>query len=239
MTGTALVTIPADFTVMALDPKGMETAQKQLIVWAAGRAEQEKAELADIEENLRIARDNKWSVKPWQGRAAKTRAKIVFYEKIKAALEAGYYIVPPFPIDVFAIRTKRASPMPKGKDYRHGNFDQNSQALPAGQGEYHSPTPLIETDTWTENGKDGKPVNKSWTEAVEYQSADFPFKLAKPEILKATARAMSLKLFDSLGVLPRYHSPDPIIFGKIKSTSQLSSPVTFFVAWWLDTASLK
>ena len=81
--------------------------------------------------------------------------------------------------------------------------------------------------------------------ADRFVDADFPFKLARAEIREATDKAMGLKVFDEVGVLPRTRKADPIVCGRVIDPSKpiyhRSSPregVTFFVAWWLDTRVL-
>ena len=73
--------------------------------------------------------------------------------------------------------------------------------------------------------------------AKEFKDIDFPFKLAKPQIMEATAAAMALKVFDQIGCLPQFRAPDPIICGQILKPKD-RQPVTFFIAWWLDTKTL-
>ena len=44
----------------------------------------------------------------WRRELSKQKGRVEFYRKIEMALEAGYYIVPPYPLDIFfAIRTQR------------------------------------------------------------------------------------------------------------------------------------
>jgi hypothetical protein len=73
----------------------------------------------------------------------------------------------------------------------------------------------------------------------------FPFTFAKPQILKATSRAMALKVFDELGCLPapnrraRPTAGDPIIVGRIVHKEGWSEKVfTFMVAWFMDLSKM-
>lgn len=236
--------LPTDFTVIATTPAGMIEAQKSLIVWADRKIEAIRLESLDATEQLEIAVQRKWKTDAWRRQVAKHQARIEFYEKIKAALQAGYYIVPPFPIDVFAIRVNRATPKAMDGTYRN-NHDQKAQVLAIGEGQYVDPTPV--TESYTDQEPDGKGGSKSVTHyyATEYTKADFPFKLARAEIRDATQAAMALGIFDRMGVLPRTRSPDPLVCGEIIVPGQPSyfseesrKAVTFFVAWWLDTKTL-
>lgn len=237
-------TLPSDFTVIATTPAGMIEAQKSLIVWADRKIEAIRLESQDAAEQLEIAVQRKWKTDAWRRQVAKHQARIEFYEKIKAALLAGYYIVPPFPIDVFAIRVNRATPKEMDGTYPN-NHDQKAQVLAIGEGRYVDPVPVTESETDSE--PDGKGGSKNVTHyyATEYTKADFPFKLARAEIRDATEAAMALGIFDRMGVLPRTRSPDPLVCGEIIVPGQPSylseesrKAVTFFVAWWLDTKTL-
>ena len=228
----------ADFTLVARSPGEMITAQQSLIAWAERKfaAEQELAN--EAQEQLDIATKNKWQTRGWRSRVNLSVAKIRFYQKIKLALEAGYYIVPPFDIDVFAIRTKRSSPS-GSSTWRHDRHLQTPQLLAAGEGRYVSDMPTVLVDEQTITKPDGKKEIEVQSWAEDFREVDFPFKLAKPAILSATAEALALRIFDTIGVMPGRRARDPIICGQILPPhKRFGDPVTFFVAWWLDTKTL-
>jgi hypothetical protein len=235
----------ADFTVIATTPAAMIEAQKSLISWADRKIAAVKLESQEAVEQLAIAVQRKWKTDSWRRQVAKYTSRIDFYEKIKAALEAGYYIVPPFPIDVFAIRTKRESPKSKTGEHRWDDRAQDAQVLPVGEGRYVSSIPTIESYADTKQLSDGKTKDITQYYASEFRDVEFPFKLARAEIRDATQAAIDLKIFDRLGVLPRRRSPDPMVCGQIIVPGQPNyypadslNCVTFFVAWWLDTKTL-
>jgi len=238
--------IPADFTVIATTPAAMVEAQKSLIVWADRKIEAVKLESKEAIEQLAIAVERKWKTDAWRRQVAKYEHRVEFYQKIKAALEAGYYIVPPFPIDVFAIRTNKAVPKAMDTTNQWGNrHEQEAQVLAIGEGKYVSPDPVVESESYQETDKDGKSKAVTHDFATEFTDVDFPFKLARSEIRDATQAAMALGIFDRMGVLPRTRSPDPLVCGQIIVPNQPSyyrgdslKAVTFFVAWWLDTKTL-
>lgn len=233
-----------DFTVIATSPKEMEKAQTSLISWASNRIESLKSEHAEAYEQYKTSVERKWNSSAWKRQMRKVENQMEFYSKVKAALEAGYYIVPPFPIDVFAIRTNRLSPDPMyGRN--KNNHDQPPQALPQGEGGYVDPRPIRESFQSTEKNHAGQivPVTKYF--ATQFKVPEFPFKLAKAQILAATDDAMKKKIFDTFGVLPRTRSPDPIVCGqilypnvKLSRYYEHNKAITFFVAWWLDTKTL-
>lgn len=226
---------PMDFIVYANNPADMVGAQRSMILWCARKIQAEKAELAEAQRNLDAAKAHKWSPAAWQRQVKLLEGKIEFYKKIKMALEAGYYIVPPFPVDIFAIRTDRKKPTKKTSAYRWNNREQSAQTLPAGEGRYVSNMPVTFERKLPGPVKDGKPTIVKEYFADHFRVADFPFKLAKSEIMEATRAAMALKVFDQMGALPAHRAPDPIICGQIMMPHKKGQTVTFFVSWWLDT----
>ncbi len=246
-----IVDEPMDFTVVARNPQEMAGAQRSMILWAARKIQAEKELLADAVTNLDTATKSKWKTAPWRNRMNISAKKIEFYKKIKTALEAGYYIVPPFPIEMFAIRTKRDDPKRQGwtiygNESRPNMRPEVADPLPEGEGQYVSAIPETgwsgnEERKWDEQKKQCVPTGRYTWWAEKYGAVDFPFKLAKAEVLTAAAQAMALKVFDQIGILPRSTSPvtpDPMILGQILAPHRKNAPVTFFIAWWLDTRTL-
>ena len=207
-----------------------------------------REDISESQEQLNIAKQHKWRLSGWQKQLNKHFKRLEFYAKIKAALEAGFYIVPPFPVDIFAIRMAQNWPDPKRTPYKY-DHDQPAENLPLGEGRYVDTRPRVYEVSETKYEKDaaGHEIRREVTryEASEFREVDFPFKLAKPEIMGATAKAMALKIFDRFGILPGMgRKIDPIICGQIIIPNQPSysknSPeiVNFFVAWWLSTSTL-
>lgn len=229
-----------DFTVFANNPADMIGAQKSMILWCARKIQAEKVEMAEAQANLDAAKAHKWSPAAWAKQVKLRLDKIEFYKKVKMALEAGYYIVPPFPVDTFAIRVKQGA-TPRGK-WETSNWaarvDQAAKMLPAGAGEYVSPRPQLETEDFDQKQRDGTMKAVTHYRPSEFRGADFPFKLAKAEIMSAARAAMELKVFDRMGALPAARAPDPIICGEILLPHRKGQAVTFFVSWWLDTTTL-
>ena len=94
-------------------------------------------------------------------------------------------------------------------------------------------------------------VRQYW--ANNWKDLEFPVIMAKPTIMAAATRAMALKIFDDLAILPgsapsegtRPPRGDPIIVARIKdptrsykSWSTKEHWVTFMVAWHLNTRDL-
>lgn len=241
----AMKTLPStaapasDFIVFANSPTEMAQAQKAMIAWCDERLAIEASNLEDASVNRDATAASGFSSHGWVTQVKTIERKMEFYEKVKAALQAGYYIVPPFPIDIFAIRTTAKTP--RGgwttRNWRTAH-EQSAQVLAAGEGRYVSPDPLLETDTFEESdGKGGTRWVKNWRTS-EFTEVDFPFALARGEIMQATAGAMAAKVFDRIGVLPATRAADPIVCGQILMPHRRRAPLTFFVAWWLDTRTL-
>lgn len=243
VTVPTIVEQPADFTVVANNPSDMVSAQRSLILWCARKIQFMKSEIAEAAEQLSISKEKKWNTDAWRREVSKREKRAEFYRKIKAALEAGYYIVPPFPVDVFAIRVDRHAPH-RYDSIHKDNHDQPAQVLSIGKGRYVDPKPTRHSYADRVTTKDGQSKDVTHWYADDYRDVDFPFKLARSEVKDATLAAMQLKVFDRMGVLPRVRKPDPIVCGQVLYPNQQihrwgqPNAVTFFVAWWLDTRTL-
>ena len=246
MTQELVPTTGMELEVSATTPLEMSQAQDSLIAWCGRKVETMKHEAAELAENLAIAIKNKWKTDTLRRHSALAAKRVTFYEKIKAALEAGYCIVPNFPIDLFAIRTDRKKPKSKWHfgSYEAGSFQFQQQAaqLPVGEGEYKSVHPLVQTDVDTEV-KDGITKKHYAEHATDFGDVEFPIQMAKPKIMEAVSRAMAFKIFDQFGLFAQ-GTGDPIITGEIvdpRNTSRNPTyirRVTFIVAWHLNVRDL-
>lgn len=224
-------------------PDEMVRAQKQVILWCARKIVAEKAELKEAVENEAQARKNKWRHEPWRRRVKKHERKIEFYKKIKHALESGFYIVPPFPIDVFAIRVREHYGGARNKvrdlvSKREFMLAANADKLPAGEGKYVDPVPKPYYAGYYKTTEDGKKESVERWRAGDWADVDFPFQMVRPEVIQQVTDVMAQKLFDDLGVLPSTQRTkrDPLVVGRIfdPTKGQYQTPMHFFVAWWLD-----
>jgi len=236
-----------ELEVSATTPLEMSQAQDSLIAWCGQKIEAMKREATELAENLAIAIKNKWKTDILRRHSALAAKRVTFYEKIKAALEAGYCIVPNFPITLFAIRTDREKPLKKvwyGTYPSGGNFAQEPNLLPAGEGEYKDPTPFVQTaseDIKLDSGKVSTSYQK-WATRFD-DEITFPIQMAKPAIMEATSRAMQLKVFDQLGILlPQATKADPLIVGEILDPRPVGwgrrKRICFIIAWHLNVRDL-
>lgn len=239
-TNTALVE-PTDadenLTLVALTPADMAPAQAALAEWCDRKITSLERELADLEENhdtMCRAGISQKGIVPAINRMAR---RITYYGKIKAAVTAGYLIVPNFPVDVFAVRVNRAKQPEKVKDSQWRGFPADAQLLPAGQGRYVDEVVQYREESFVEK-VDGKEKHITRFVTDDYDDVDFPFLAAKPAILKATAHVMALRIFDEIGTVQNRSGRDPMIIGRLLDPRGNRRLTTFFVSWWLDTKDL-
>lgn len=231
---------PDDLTLVALTPGDMATTQAELLAWCDRKVAAVKTELADLEANLELATAHGWKHASVVASLNRTAKRVSYYEKIQAAVAAGYLIVPNFPIDVFAVRVQRAKQREQSSGYRHNLRYQTAtpELLPAGTGHYVDDRLAVEDRSHTEL-VEGKSKHVPLYVSGDYAEVDFPVTLVKPAVLQATARAMALRVFDEMGTVQNSaRLGDPIVVGRLRDPRGNGRGATFFVAWWLDTASL-
>lgn len=226
----------------------MNLAQAKLITWAGKKIQKFEDEVKAAQENLDIAKKRKWAQEPFRRIVSSAQRKVEFYVKVKAALEAGYTIIPDVPMDIFAIRTTRKTPKHNSTSglAQYGTprvRDQESNTPPLGEGRYLSPQAFVETSEFNKTGSDGKPVKYINVRASEFESEiDFPFKMAKPSVLNATAKALGQKFFDELGAAPSRNQGrrgDPMVIGRIFTGSGVHQKgISFLVSWFIDSKDL-
>lgn len=222
--------------VIALSPTDLAPAQASLIQWVDQRITHWIAERKDSHDAYEHAVAHKWKAEPFKRAMKKADKRIGFYRKIRSAIEAGYLIVPNFPLNIFAIRTKAENGRYAEANYRHSEaLVQGPQHLPQGSGDYKNPNPFLITDE-REDGNGGTRTVYSPGELSD--ELEIPMQLVKPEIMQAVDRAKALKLFDSIGVC-QDRQADPIVCGQIEDGSGWNRKrVTFFIAWFVDLDSL-
>lgn len=241
---------PKNIEVTATNADEMALCQNALIEWCKVKVAETKAHHHELNAAYLHAKKSKWKHDTLKRHTDIAFKRLSFYERILVALEHGYQIVPSFPITAFAIRTDRTRPLKLATFYWRQSHEQKPEGLPEGEGDYKNPFPtvyerIIERATATTAEKKEYYCSDHWKEL------EFPVSMAKPKIMEAATRAMALKIFDDLGVLPGY-SPkdntrppkgDPMIIARIQdpaSRHKWATPVyvSFIVAWHLNTATL-
>jgi len=241
-----------DVSVSATTADEMAEAQSALIRWAQAKVADIRSERDEANECYERAVRSKWKSDPLKRMAERAEKRLTFYEKILAALQAGYTIIPNFPVTAFAIRTDRSRPLAMLTTSWGSKHTQRPAGLPAGEGEYLNPFPLVYERIVKQRTATTAEEKEYW--ASSWKDLEFPISMAKPEIMEATTRTMALKVFDDLGVLPAFapgegtRPPrgDPMIVARIWDYSQSLGyrpesdrrHVTFMVAWRVNTRDL-
>jgi hypothetical protein len=258
--GTGIVRAPeavvvpertGDIVVIAKTPAEMEVAQRSLVAWAEARIARLTIELQEAESNLAHAKTCKWKLGPWKRVVEQAGARVTYYSKIKAAIEAGYVIMPDLPGQTFAIRTTLDSPRRREivSSWRHQNLPAAAtDSSPIGEGHYISP--IVTYDTWDRSeGEGNQKKTTHHVRASDFTDVDFPMVMVKPQILDETNRAMLLGIFDEVAILPAgsgdrrrlaaTQQPDPVIIGRVvRQEGTRRHTCAFLITWWLDTSTI-
>ena len=228
-----------NIAVTATIPEEMQCAQDALIVWCRKKVALMKEERDDALACYSEAVKHKWKASPYKRHADGFEKRVVFYDKMLAALQAGYMIVPNMPVALFAVRTGRKKP-PKSWMYFKWQSDVPDvpgQPMVAGECTWVSPDPIVESERFKD--EKGADVEK-WRAREISPEIDFPLAMAKPCIMEATGRAMAIKVFDQMGMVPA-NTGDPMILAQMidpRSTRWNRRVVSFLIAWHLNTRDL-
>lgn len=233
----------------------MALCQNGLIGWCKAKIAETKHQAEELKEAFHHAIKRKWKSNTLKRHAALATKRQDFFERLLTALEHGYQIVPSFPITAFAIRTDRKNPLRMWSTSWNKNHTQEARELEAGEGQYKNPFPKVLQEQLEKEVKATATtphkieLNAYWAEA--WKDLEFPITMAKPRIMQAATRAMALKIFDEIGILPGFAANestrpprgDPMIIASliVPGTRGPYKPprrVSFIIAWHLDTKSL-
>lgn len=226
--------------IIALNPQQMAEAQTTTLDWIDKKLAAAEQELDEADKLHAALMSRGMRIDAAKSMMNKSARRVRFYEKCKAALAAGYYIIPPFNIQLFAIRTNRVAPR-ADKSENNWSREQAALSLPVGEGRYVDPAAkrykaeVIQKPGYTDPSKVRDVQlyeNGDWRDEI-----DMPVRAMKPTLIDAVGRALELKIFDALGIAPAYRAADPIIAGQIRRPEGKGT-LTFFVAWWLDESDL-
>lgn len=247
------IPIAEDVVVVAHSAEEMALAQQELLGWVDRKIAAVEQEASEIKVNLELAQKRKWSTAPFVKALKRVQSRVRYYKTIRAALQAGYRIIPDMPGLTLAVRTSRAAPRNTlhVSTYGHAKLPTaKSDDSPAGKGEYVGPD--LKAYFYDRNEKDGiLDVVRHYARVQEYdRDFEFPLALVKPQILDDTNRAMLKKIFDEIAVvgvggqtqraLPATTVVgDPIVLGRIvRYEGNKRHSCAFLITWWLDTRSL-
>lgn len=223
--------------IIAVNPQQMQEAQATTLGWIEKKLDAANSEYADASAMRELLSQRGMRVGHAERALDRSMKRVRFYEKVKAALQAGYYIIPPFDIQLFALRVNRAPNRDVGTSRWVGN--DKVQALPVGVGRYvDAQRDRVEIGKTTHKISDGTTREVALYETQDWRDEiDLPVRAMKPQIIEEVGRALELKIFDALGIAPAYRAADPIIAGQIRRPDG-KGVLTFFVAWWLDEQDL-
>lgn len=220
----------------------MEQCASAMIQWAKRKVVAVRGEAAELRAAFDEAVARKWKSSVLKKHADYATKRLTFYEKILAALEAGYHIVPNFPAETFAIRTKTKNPSTHVYAVHYEpRMTQEAQALPEGAGEWRNPEPTFYRSEYPK--KDGESQKYTY-HADSWDELEFPAHMSRVRVMQATDRAMALKIFDEIKMLPsdRKRHSDPVILATIlgprKHPGYARPTISFMVAWHIDTRTL-
>jgi hypothetical protein len=226
-------------TVVANTTAELPALQQPLLGWAKKKLEESREEHDELLAAIAEARKANWKITALQKAATKAAGRYRFYDKVTAALEAGYMLFPPVPnADVIAFRANDRVP---GQPYenlpsysRPHEEVQMPQTLPRGEGEYLDPVVrwvLIRTYKDEKNNE-----RKEW-QALDLENPTFPLLMGKPEIIRATNAAMEQKVFDEIRMFPFQRNVDPCILGSIVDRRNNKS-LYFLISWRINESDL-
>lgn len=239
--------------LVARNPAEMQAARGDLLVWLKQKLTSTEAEIRDLNASVEEARQNNWKTDALIRARNRTVNLETFYFKMLMAVEAGYTIIPDFPIDVFAIRVNRSGVRQQEEtqttDWGWPSIpNQPADTTAAGSGEYRNPEALERHMEWKDKNAKGEEVNYRTTRAAKFQDEIvFPMIAARPEVMNATAGAMALKVFDQIGICRpvkegrqvQFGKGDPLIMGQILlRRPQDTKVVNFIIAWHLNLNDL-
>jgi hypothetical protein len=233
--------------LVACDPQEMAASQANLTVWVKQKVAAVKYELEELTTAYDTATKNGWDSDALERQVDKAALQVTYYEKMLGAVEAGFTIIPNFPIDLFAIRVSRNLPAVRPEQGNSAYWwptlaDEKAQALAAGEGRYVSPTQRVRNEEHRET-KDGKEIIVRTVTPTSFGEVEFPLIAARPVVMDAAHEAMALQLFDQIGICPKQTPKgDPLIIGQIFLPPVRSHTprklVSFLIAWHLNLNDL-
>lgn len=230
--------------IVATNPTELADAQHRMIADVDAKlklAIAEAHEAKDMSNNMLAAR-----LSPSQAKAIHKRAteRCGYLARVKAALEAGYCMMPDMPGTVIAVRSARTTPSPSAKRWMTWSSnipDERATAnLETGEGEYISPRQQLEEEKFPVKNHKGEMEDKTHYRALSLRAPDgIDRRFMRPRVVKQLTAAMEHRIFDEIVCVSpantRRTSRDPIVLGRVVSGRTVSA---FLIAWFVDTAEL-
>lgn len=223
--------------LVALNPGELQEAQGGLVAWIDSRLGDIGPDIEEAAKALQAATEAGINTKALQRALVRLQKRKRYLGKLKAALQAGYLMIPNLPLDLIAVRTDQQNPRQETGS-RWDQFTQSGRVLEQGTGRYVNPLPL--RSSYVEKDAQGKDVRHYFPSSFD-EVVDLPLEVARPEVIERTRAALAARLFDQIGVCRDWRDGvrgDPIVCGRILDSSNPGRAMTFFVAWTVDTRAL-
>src|ERR1035438_9209884 len=115
MSETALIipdkeTEELEVHLVARNTEQMNQSRRQLVDWLSAKIKAVKYDAEELAQARDMAIKQKWGNATLKRHADMATKRLSFYEKVRSAVDAGYTIVPNFPVDLFAIRVNKPKP---------------------------------------------------------------------------------------------------------------------------------
>ena len=206
-----------------------------------------EGELSERQEALAYAKKQKWQTTALARIVRQTKASVGYYEKVAAALEAGYVVMPPIDCEVFAVRIGDNASLPKDYTRKNpsswhwpsGDIGAAQTDVPLlGEGGYVAPETKFKVTYFkqaiTTNGKTEEVPFRTTSPREFISEIPFPLIVAKARLMDATQQAMALRAFDDIAISPSrgLRKADPIIMGRIHRRNR--QPLCFMIAWYVN-----
>lgn len=226
--------------VVAENPGEMQKAQATVLTWADAKLQAAKQDLLEARECHKTATQAGWNKAPFSKRVRTAELTVNYYEKVVAAIEEGYCIVPNFPVTLLAIRVLADLPDVNvhTPGYNPGlvELDGADSDAAVGEGEYIDPQVKVRENHWLQEKDAAGKVTQRWWKADEFRDVSLPVKFMKPRVLDATKHAMEMKIFDEVGALPARKKTDPVMIGRIVGPKGKS--LSFLISWFIGKEDL-
>lgn len=260
------ITVVSPTHLVATNPTEMAEARVGAKEWLTAKLAEIETNIIECNRAINVAKENGWAT----GALTASRNRAVddetFYNKVLAALEAGFTIIPDFPLEIFAVR--RGEPEAQGQQEYNGAVNAGNTWMgrpaqpdyaPAGAGEYRNPQPYTSTSIRENRAPNAQERNEPRYFTTVYRSGYpvgpivFPSTTARSPVMQATSNAMAEKVFDQVGVcLPVVQqgsrrqvqqgarAGDPLVIGQVvrKRVGSQQKVISFIIAWYLNLNEL-
>lgn len=193
-------------------------------------------EVEQLRAAVQHAKELKWGTDALQRQLRRAEKRDLFLAKVQGALEAGFTVMPNLTLHVLAVRTEKNP----SRNIERSQPEIGVQRLPAGKGEYVSPEPCFES--WEDEiGSGDSKRTVTLYRTTEHAPVDVPFVLMQTGLAEQLADAMSLRLFDEIGLVQDGQG-DPFLVGRVlhpKPVRYEHRGVAFFLGWWFDPRVLS